>query len=157
MIERIQTLLLALVFLCMAGVLFFPAWKKENPGKKELTVINAYEMKYEKESNILKKVSLFYVGGLAVLIGLIAVFSIFQYKKRVFQLKLGLFNSLLLSALLVLLVFQIMKGEETFPEPKYGKYLTGFYLPIAALIINLIANRFIRRDEELVRSADRMR
>jgi hypothetical protein len=33
----------------------------------------------------------------------------------------------------------------------------GLYLPIAAMICNILANRFIRRDENLVRSADRMR
>ncbi|MDH3711846.1 MAG: DUF4293 domain-containing protein [Cyclobacteriaceae bacterium] len=31
------------------------------------------------------------------------------------------------------------------------------YLPAVALILNLLANRFIRRDESLVRSVDRLR
>jgi hypothetical protein len=38
-----------------------------------------------------------------------------------------------------------------------GKYDWGLYLPAAAIICNLIANRFIRRDEKLVRDSDRIR
>ena len=33
----------------------------------------------------------------------------------------------------------------------------GLFLPAAALICNMIANRFIRKDERLVRSVDRIR
>ena len=33
----------------------------------------------------------------------------------------------------------------------------GLYLPGAAVIFNLIANRFIRKDEKLVRDSDRIR
>jgi len=43
---------------------------------------------------------------------------------------------------------------ETYPGGKYG---FGLYLPGIAVIGNLLANRFIRRDEKLVREADRLR
>ena len=33
----------------------------------------------------------------------------------------------------------------------------SFFLPIAGIILNMLANRFIRKDEELVRSVDRLR
>ena len=33
----------------------------------------------------------------------------------------------------------------------------GLWLPGAAVICNLLANRFIRKDERLVRDADRLR
>jgi hypothetical protein len=39
----------------------------------------------------------------------------------------------------------------------FENYEIGFFLVIIAMICNILANRFIRRDENLVRSADRMR
>jgi hypothetical protein len=42
-------------------------------------------------------------------------------------------------------------------QGQHGQYLIGTYLPMGAMVCNLIANRFIRRDENLVRSADRLR
>ncbi|MFN6037385.1 MAG: DUF4293 family protein, partial [Bacteroidota bacterium] len=36
-------------------------------------------------------------------------------------------------------------------------YLFGSYLPILSILLSFMAIRFIKKDEELVRSADRLR
>jgi hypothetical protein len=38
-----------------------------------------------------------------------------------------------------------------------GEYGYAMWLPAIAMLSNLVANRFIRKDEKLVRDADRLR
>jgi len=66
-------------------------------------------------------------------------------------------NALLISASLVVTMFLIYDIQNSFAPNIYGEYKYGIYLPVIALIFNLLANRFIRRDEKLVRSVDRLR
>jgi hypothetical protein len=49
------------------------------------------------------------------------------------------------------------RGEALLNPKLEGAFQPAFYLPTLALMLNLLANRFIRRDEQLVRSADRLR
>ena len=86
-----------------------------------------------------------------------AAFEIFQFRRRFTQLKLGMLNLLLIIATFGA-AFHFSNLGETFLNPKLeGQFQPAFYLPTLALMLNLLANRFIRRDEQLVRSADRLR
>jgi hypothetical protein len=38
-----------------------------------------------------------------------------------------------------------------------GVYGTGFWAILVAMVMNMLANRFIKKDEALVRSVDRIR
>jgi Na+-transporting NADH:ubiquinone oxidoreductase subunit NqrE len=99
----------------------------------------------------------FYIAILVVASALVAFYSISRFKNRLLQIKLGALNSLLMAGVLGLTLWISRQGEEIFAQPQYGTYSLGLYLPIVAMICNILANRFIRRDENLVRSADRMR
>ena len=53
---------------------------------------------------------------------------------------------------------QRARGQQEFAPDSMGQYmLPGFFLPAIAMVFNILANRFIRRDENLVRSVDRLR
>ena len=75
------------------------------------------------------------------------VYSILQFKNRTKQLLLNQFSKLSLS--ISFFIIFIQKGEML---PAKGLFL--FILPYVLLII---ANRFIKKDENLVKSADRIR
>ena len=75
------------------------------------------------------------------------VYSIFQFKNRNKQLLLNQFSKLSLS--ISFFIIFIQKGEML---PAKGLFL--FILPYILLII---ANWFIKKDEKLVKSADRIR
>lgn len=77
----------------------------------------------------------------------LAIYSIFQFKNRSKQLMLNQISKLTLS--ISFFVVFIQKGELI---PAKGLFL--FILPYVFLII---ANWFIKRDEKLVKSADRIR
>lgn len=55
------------------------------------------------------------------------------------------------------MVYLIMQGEKTFGPSERDVYMIGYYLPIPAAIFSILARRFIKKDEDLVRSANRMR
>ncbi len=90
---------------------------------------------------------------------IISFITIIQFKNRKLQLKLGAINYLLLATLIVSTYFSI---ENTLLLFENGDELTplhyvGFYLPIAAVTFQFLANRGIKKDEELVKSVERLR
>lgn len=66
-------------------------------------------------------------------------------------------NSLLMAGILGVCVYFINKGEGLFDIQNRGEFKMGFYVVGAAILLNILANRFIKRDESLVRAADRIR
>ncbi|MCH8318530.1 MAG: DUF4293 domain-containing protein [Bacteroidetes bacterium] len=97
------------------------------------------------------------ISGIAILSALVACFSIFKFKKRPLQLKLGMLNTLLLCSVLGTMFYYQNTANNIFDPEKYGQFKIGFFLPVIALLFNILANKFIRKDEKLVRSVERMR
>ena len=97
------------------------------------------------------------IGLLAAASAAVALFEIFQFRARARQLMLGALNLLLITAVLGATFYFSNQGEQALNLKLEGQFLPGFYLPTLALLLNLLANRFIRRDERLVRSMDRLR
>ena len=66
-------------------------------------------------------------------------------------------NTLVLAGLLGTMVYYSYYVGEEMIAGAPGEREAAFYLPFLALVLNAFANRFIRRDEQLVRSVDRLR
>ena len=137
MIQRIQTLYLLLVFV-ITGVLpfVFPLWTMAD-GKDFLFMQNQL-----------------YV----ILFGLSTTFtllSIISYKKRQNQFVIGRLNIILNLILLGLFVFHSLNlsGE----TPAVSEKGIGMFLPILAIVLLGFANKAIKKDEDLVKSVDRLR
>ena len=136
MIQRIQTVYLALVFI-VSGILslVFPLWK------------DAAGMDYHVGRNTIY-VLLF---GLSTAL---SVFSIFSYKKRQTQFVYNRLNIILNFILLGLFVYQSLNlsGETHVSEKGIG-----MFLPLVSIFLLVFANKAIKKDEDLVKSADRIR
>ena len=157
MIQRVQTIFLFLVCVAMGVCLFSDSWQKSN-ANGEQAVLDAFTLQYQAAGKLVSSTPTFYIAILNVLVAGVALYSIFQYRNRLRQIKLGALNSLLMAVLLgCLMYFSTQMGEKLLAPTQQGQYTTGFFAVVIALISNTIANRFIRRDEHLVRSADRMR
>lgn len=95
--------------------------------------------------------------GLCALSGLVSLAAIFLFRNRPLQARLtggATAASLLLTALVAFVVYQTTQQVPAGGTVRYG---VGLALPIAAIIFNWLAVRFIRKDENLVRSMDRLR
>ncbi|MEM6814756.1 MAG: DUF4293 domain-containing protein [Bacteroidota bacterium] len=167
MLQRIQTIFMTLAAIAMILVLFFPIWEKSDQDfedeNREYAIMNAFELRYElrnkenEPTELLGSQSTLLISIGAVLSALVMLFSITRYKNRKTQVKLNALFSLLSAATFVGIYLYISKANALFNPEIFGTFLIGFYLPIVAMLNNFIANRFIRKDEALVRSADRIR
>lgn len=155
MIQRIQTVFLFLVSVAMGVGLLTSLWAKTS--SNEIVTLTAFSMKHIQGERVLHETNTVYLGILAVISAGIALFSIFQYRNRFRQMLLGMINSILMAIILGFSLYLSFNGSEYFDASNRGHYTTGFYAIAAGLLCNALANRFIRRDEQLVRSADRMR
>ena len=175
MIQRIQSIFLLLVAICMGLMLAFDIWQKTSVTEGEVVQLDAYYLThFEMPENVsgavaeaqaeeeipsvtLAQQAAWYIAILASLSVVVALYSLFRYDNRLTQIKLAALNSLLIGGSLVACILLIYEGQEMLPTGAEGSYLAGFYMPAAALLFNMLANRFIRKDEALVRSADRFR
>lgn len=88
------------------------------------------------------------------LVIIISILVIFQYKSRVLQYKLS--NILALLNVFVTGLFFLL----TFTKVELSgsvSYSFGAFLPIIGAVFAFLAAHFIKKDEQLVRSADRIR
>ncbi|UYZ62178.1 DUF4293 domain-containing protein [Hymenobacter weizhouensis] len=158
MIQRIQSVFLLLLALAMLSVLFLPIWSKTDPATQQTLVLSATKLASSSASPTSPApVSTWPIAALAAASAATALFEIFQYRNRFTQLKLGVVNFLLIVATIGAGFYYSSIGERLLNIKMPGTFEAGFYLPTLALLLNLLANRFIRRDEQLVRSMDRLR
>ncbi|MBC3844997.1 DUF4293 domain-containing protein [Winogradskyella echinorum] len=136
MIQRIQTLYLILAAGISAGLIFvFHLWTNTE-GAKVFALDNYMYL------------SLFMGSALLSLI------SIFSFKNRKSQFVMGRLNILLNFVLLGIFVYQSLNvsGETNVSEKGIG-----ILLPIFSIVCLVLANKAIKKDEDLVKSVDRLR
>jgi len=136
MIQRIQTLYMLLAFL-LVGVLpfFIPLWNTaEGP---------FYFMQ-----------DITYTSMVGLNVSLLLV-SILFYKKRQHQFVLNRLNMIIMLILLGLFVYRSLNvSGGTAAVSEKG---IGIYLPLISIVLLALANKAIKKDEELVKSVDRLR
>ncbi|MDO5104917.1 DUF4293 domain-containing protein [Capnocytophaga sp.] len=93
-------------------------------------------------------------GGLFALSTLLAVYAIFRFKTRQSQFVFNRLNILINLTLLGIFVYRVLSssGENAISEKG-----VGIFLPVLSIVSLFLANKAIRRDENLVKSADRLR
>ncbi len=137
MLQRIQTVYLILA-LIVTGVLpfLFPLWTLSD-GRSIIFVTNQFYI---------------ILFGLSTTLSLV---SILFYKKRQHQFVLGRLNIILNLILLGLFVYHSLNlSGETVTVSEKG---IGMFLPIVAIVLLVLANKAIKKDEDLVKSVDRLR
>jgi hypothetical protein len=93
-----------------------------------------------------------YLYGLSTAL---TVWSIVSYNKRQNQFVIGRLNIILNLILLGLFVYRSLNlSGETNVVSEKG---IGMFLPIAAIVLLVLANKAIKKDEDLVKSVDRLR
>ena len=136
MIQRIQTVYLLISAIISAGLIFvFHLWTTQA------------EVPFFAQENV-------YYFGLFIASAVLSLISIFSYKNRKSQFMLGRLNIILNFILLGLFVYQSLNisGEADVSEKGIG-----ILLPIFSIVFLVLANKAIKKDEELVKSVDRLR
>jgi len=154
MIQRVQSVFLLLIAACMGATAFVESWEEAANGK--LVELSALKMTAMQGGAEMSSRNVWYIAALALVAAAVALYSLASYRNRTLQTGLGAINALVMASVLGLIVYFSREAETVIPNHE-GVFKLGTYLPMAALTFNILANRFIRRDEKLVRSADRMR
>lgn len=162
MLQRVQSIFMFLAAIAMIAMTFFPLWEKADFETSRLITMNAFEVTYDQQNEAGEMERLGTQNVLLISLGAflaagVMLFSIFKYKNRMVQVKLNALFSLLVACTIVGAVYYSFKANELMNPEVPGSYLLGFYLPVVAMFNNFLANRFIRKDEALVKSADRIR
>jgi ABC-type polysaccharide transport system permease subunit len=85
---------------------------------------------------------------------MLTIVSIISFKKRQNQFVMNRLNIILNLILLGLFVYRSLNlsGETVVSEKGIG-----MFLPIVAIVLLVLANKAIKKDEDLVKSVDRLR
>ena len=153
--QRLQTVFLVLMIISLIASIFFPIWRLElfDGDFKALYVLQYTEIINGSKTVIYWPFSI--TATLIVAAITVGIIEIKRFDNRMLQMKMGAFNSLLLMGCMIAAVRvanQVIKEN-----PDGWQYGFGLYLPGAAVVFNLLANRFIRRDEKIVRDSERIR
>lgn len=87
---------------------------------------------------------------------ILTVIITFQFRNRMLQVKLGKLN-ILLHVFLIMLTFFFLDSLRNQIDVVAFNYGAGVIFPVVSLLFILMAIKAIKKDEELVRSADRFR
>ena len=142
MIQRIQSIYLTIVIVLSAILPFvFKLWKNSN---KEVFALDLFS-----ELTLLSKL----VPVFFFLSALIAAIAIFKFKKRQLQFVLVRIIILINLFLLGILIYLSL----TLPGEASSEKGIGMFLPIVVILFVFLANKAIKKDEDLVKSVDRLR
>ncbi len=160
MIQRIQTLFLILYIIALVSTFFFPIWQKISFDENNSidVIVTGYISGVDfnnGDSSVLY--DNFLISGLVIVSCIVAALSIFSYKNRLNQIKLGALNSFITSVLIIYFLYDIFYNEQYININDKISFLISFYLIFLAIFFNFLANRFIRKDELLVRESERIR
>lgn len=157
MIQRIQTIWLLLASVVILGLFIFPYLNYTDLvglGKKLLVT-----GEYSAVNNESVKQSSFTLQMIATIaIALVPLITIFQFKNRKLQIKL-IYTAMVLIALLGIWMYFTSAATLDLISQKFGAHNIGvgfFLLPVAIIFMSLAIGG-IRKDEKLIKSADRLR
>ncbi|MCF6280214.1 MAG: DUF4293 domain-containing protein [Flavobacteriaceae bacterium] len=144
MIQRIQTIYLFIAAIISGGLIFvFSLWTSVDK------VLFFAKDAFASDDILVKLIPILFFSS-----ALLSLIAIFQFNNRKLQFVLGRLNILTNLFLLGLLIYQSLNlsGEAVVSEKGIG-----LVLPIIVIFLLAIANKAIKKDENLVKSVDRLR
>lgn len=149
MIQRIQSIYLALASGASLALFGLPFASTAEPVNESALFADSV---YNISDHIV--LTLLFAGA-----GLLALVTIFLFNNRSLQINLSrvAIVATIVGLILGVVLFlndSITKNGDNLPDPDDG---LGIFLPIVAIVLLFLALRNIRKDDKLVKSADRLR
>lgn len=147
MIQRIQTLYLFLALLCSMGLTFLVGLKVDIAGEQ----FNVVQL-LNKEELLLKLTPILFIMS-----GVLSLISILRFKNRKNQFVLNRLNILVNFVIFGVLIYYLYLSAALPENQVSDNSSTGVFIPIAVIVLLVMANRGIHKDENLIKSVDRLR
>lgn len=139
MIQRIQTIFIFAVVVLQSLLFFLPIVKFLGADGTQV---------------ICKPINVMPLAVLCVATSLIAAVSIFLYKKRIIQMRVTIFNTIILLALQAYIIYYLILFSQSYTVVDYA---IPTVFPLIAVILSFLAARSIRKDELIIKALDRIR
>lgn len=153
MLQRIQTVYLLIIVGLMVATLFLPLALLRAGGE-------FYSFDAAGVSTIAAEAELVYptwgLFALVAAISLLALVTIFLFRKRILQIRLCVFNAILMIGFYGMFAFFVWTMVGKLPECELNMKIAMSF-PVIALILDYLAIRNIGADEALIRSLNRLR
>ena len=152
MIQRIQSIFL-LVSLCFLLSMFFASVAEVVYDTGEILTFNLtgyYQTEAGTTISVSKQYSLLAFGALICALNLI---TILLYRSRLLQLRLCIYNILLLAGLMLVILYATFSLENSHAV----SYRLSIVFPVISMILHYLAFRGIRKDELMVQALSRLR
>lgn len=161
MVQRIQTLYLFLASTALAMMFFLPIYNfversNDNTEKEvKITIQGRFEKDISSGEFVISKPN-WARSFMTLVVGMGLFVNIFQYTNRKRQL---LISRILIIANFVLMGIMLYDAYGIVNGEGVSQIITGYavFMPTISVILTALAARAIKKDEELVRSADRLR
>jgi len=145
MIQRIQSVFLFLSSLSIAGLFGVPFATSDMKTSQFLS-----DQVYSIHDHVV-------LITLVALSGIFSLVSIFLFKNRPLQLKMGYFSIIMSILLIVATIILFYNEASTMATEASIEEGFGIGLPIIAIIFAGLGVRYIKKDDKLVQSMDRLR
>lgn len=145
MLQRIQSVLLFFAAAGFLSLLKFPF------AESNITATPFFEdMAFTGMDHIILMI-------LTILGALISLFAIFKFNNRALQIRLCYIGMILAFFMAIVAVWLVYSQSPEWSEELNLEDGPGLYIAAVVLILIILANRYISKDEKTVRSMDRLR
>ena len=156
MIQRVQSIYLILIFVLVGVMSFLPLVIFQT--SDHVFYMNLFYFEgVEHLSFAFDLPNIWPIAALAIVLALLSVYSLFRFQNRKQQMLLNMINMLVNFGLLIS-IFLYADSVASFADVK-GEviYDVAAYFPIVTVLLLILANRNIRKDEKMVKQSDRLR
>lgn len=155
MIQRIQSLYLLVVVVLSTITLFSPV-----AGLQQESTAMIYELNFRglfalEEGGHIFVANTWVMTAISVLIPLIAFITLFLFKKRMLQIRLTIFNLVLMAGYYGLLFIYLWQYGKSLEAKLFLEVVSAF--PLVNIVLSVLALRAIGKDEALIKSLNRLR
>jgi hypothetical protein len=153
MLQRIQTAYLLIISVLMTCMALLPLASFGTSGTDDVYIeLGLFGL--SRNGNLFEPLWGLFV--LTVVIVIIDIVAVFMYKKRVRQIRLCVYNAILMICFYGIFAYTAHISKQAVPEMNFG-VKPALSFPLISLILDYLAIRNIGADEVLVRSVDRLR
>lgn len=155
MIQRVQSIYLLSASLTSGILMGSPLYYIKTDGAEYTLYLGGLMQIRPEEVIVSNHPALFSVG---ILLTLFPLIILFLYKKRQIQMRLAASAMMANTAMILLLASIANKSIEQITSDHLNEtFGVGLLLPALSIVFLFLASKAIRKDEKLIRSADRLR
>ena len=154
MIQRIQTVYLLIITILSIILLIFPqaGMLSADLRQYDLSSLGIFHITNAGSERI---ISVWFLTILECITTVIALITIFLFKRRVLQVRLTFINIFLMVGIYIMLFFYLLTAAKELQADWHLNAITAF--PLVNIVLSLLVVRAIGKDENLVKSLDRLR